>query len=102
MVVPIDLRSSHVFAQWLRLIAGAYMLAINRHARLLHFLVSVNDHMWCRGISSIFNTVFRYLSIFLTFLRFWLPPPPPPPNALLHYDYFNSLTLSNVGELSGS
>ena len=79
MVVPIDLRPSHVFAQWLRLIAGAYMLAINRHARLLHFLVSVNDHMWCRGISSIFNTVFRYLPIFLTVLRYWIPPQCPPP-----------------------
>ena len=100
MVGPIDLRSSHVFAQWLRLIAGAYMHAINRHARLLHFLVSVNDHMWCRGISSIFNTVFRYLPIFLTVLRYWVTPPPP--KALLHCDYFNSLTLSNVGELSGS
>ena len=87
MVVPINLRSSHVFAQWLRLIAGAYMLAINRHARLLHFQVIVNDYN-C-GVA-----VFRRFST-----RYWVRPPP---NALLHYDYFNSLTLSNVGELCGS
>ena len=38
MVVPvINLRSSHVFSQWPRLNAGAYMLAINGRERLLHF-----------------------------------------------------------------
>ena len=72
MVVPIDLRSSHVFAQWLRLIAGAYMLAINRHARLLHFLVSVNDHNCGVAVFRRFST--RYFGIF----QFFLPPPPPP------------------------
>ena len=73
MVVPINLRSSHVFSQWLRLIDGAYMLAINRHARLLQLKVSVNDHNCGIGIWSIFNTVFRYLPIFLTVLRYWVP-----------------------------
>ena len=70
MVVPINLRSSHGFSQWLRLIAGAYMLAINRYARLLQLLVTVNDHNCGIGISSIFNTVFQYLPIFLTVLGY--------------------------------
>ena len=101
MVVPIDLRSSHVFAQWLRLIAGAYILAINRHARLLHFLVSVNDHNCGVAVFRRFST--RYFGICQFFLLYCgIGYPPSPPNALLHYDYFNSLTLSNVGELSGS
>ena len=62
MVVPINLRSSHVFSQWLRLIDGAYMLAINRHARLWQIQVSVNDHNCGIGISSTFDTVLRRAS----------------------------------------
>ena len=35
------------------------------------------------GISSIFDTVFRYMPIFLTVLRYWVPTNVPPSTALL-------------------
>ena len=85
MVVPIDLRSSHVFAQWLRLIAGAYMLAINRHARLLHFLVSVNDHNCGVAVFRRFST--RYFGIcqfFLLYCGCLLYTSPSPRDGLLY------------------
>ena len=71
IIVPINSRSSHVSSQWLRLIFGVYMLEINKH-------VSVTDYECGIGISWIFDTVFRYLPIFLTVLRYWVPPQCPP------------------------
>ena len=35
---------------------------------------SLTDHECGIGISSIFDTVFRYLPIFLTVLRYWVAP----------------------------
>ena len=34
IVAPINLRSSHVFSQWLSLISGAYVPEINKHKRM--------------------------------------------------------------------
>ena len=80
MVVPINLRSSHVFAQWLRLIAGAYMLAINRHARLLHFQVSVNDHNCGVAVFRRFSTWYFSICQFSYGVAvLGIPPPPPLP-----------------------
>ena len=56
-------KSSHVFWQCLRLISGACMLEVNE-----------THHKCGIGISSIFDTVFRCLPIFLTVLRYWVPP----------------------------
>ena len=50
------------------------MLEINKHARWIKLWVSIIDHKYGIGISSIFNTVFRYLPIFLTILWYWVPP----------------------------
>ena len=50
------------------------MLEINKHARWIKLWVSITDHKYGIGISSIFNTVFRYLPIFLTILWYWVPP----------------------------
>ena len=49
----------------------------------------LTDHKYGIGISSISDTVFRYLPIFLTVLRYWVspmpsPPPPPPSPRLKH------------------
>ena len=41
--VSINLRSSHIFSQWLRLISWAYLLEISKHARWIQFYVSVTD-----------------------------------------------------------
>ena len=38
------------------------------------FCCIVTDHKCVIGISSIFDTVFRYLPIFRTLLRYWVPP----------------------------
>ena len=61
----------------MRLISGAYMLEVNKHARWIQLKLNVTDHKCSIGISSIFDTVFRYLPIFLTVLRYWVPPMPP-------------------------
>ena len=61
---------SYVFSQWLKLIAGVSLLETlkNKHARWIHLHVSVTDHKCSIGISSIFDTVFRCLTIFLSVL----------------------------------
>lgn len=41
--VSINLRSSHIFSQWLRLISWAYLLEISKHARWIQLYVSVTD-----------------------------------------------------------
>ena len=38
------------------------------------FCCIVPDHKCSIGISSIFDTVFRYLTIFRTLLLYWVPP----------------------------
>ena len=70
-------RSSHVFSHCLRSISGAYMLEVNKHARWIQLKVNVTDHKYGIGISSIFDTVFHYLPIFLTVLHYWVPPMSP-------------------------
>ena len=67
---------SHVFSRRLRLISGVYMTEIlKKNTRDgYNVKVSVIGHKCGIGISSIFDTVFRYLPIFLTALRYWVPP----------------------------
>ena len=62
VILPIYLKSSHVFSQCLRLIACEYMLEINKHTRWIQLWVSTTNHK-C-SISLIFNTIFWYLSMF--------------------------------------
>ena len=67
------------FSQCLSLIAGAYLGAYMpekiKHVRWIQLnYVSVTDHKWSIGILSIFNSVFRYLPLFLTALRNWVSP----------------------------
>ena len=58
------------------MISGVYMLDIKKHARWIQRLVvSVTDHKCGIGISSILDTVFRYLPLFRTALRYWQPRP---------------------------
>ena len=66
-------RSSHIFSQCLRLISDEYMLEINKHVRWIQLQVNATDHRCGTGISSIFDTLFRYLPIFLTVLQYWVP-----------------------------
>ena len=62
----------------MRLIASAVeMLEMNKHARWILLEVSLSDHKCGIGISWIFNTVFRYLPIFLTVLLYWVTPDVP-------------------------
>ena len=65
-------RSSHVFSQCLRLLWCIRAWG-NKHARWIQLQVNVTDHKCGIGIWSIFDTVFRYLPIFLTVLRYWIP-----------------------------
>ena len=67
-------RSSHIFSQCLRLISDEYMLEVNKHVRWLQLSVNATDHRCVIGILSIFDTLFRYLPIFLTVLQYWVPP----------------------------
>ena len=53
-------------------------LEIIKHARWIQLYLSMTDHKKGIGISSIFDTVFRYWPILLTVLLYWLPPPPTP------------------------
>ena len=52
---------------------AAYMLEIIKHARWTQLYLSMTDHKCGIGISSIFDTVFRYLPIFVTVLLYWAP-----------------------------
>ena len=56
----------------------SYMLMIIKYARWIQPLVSVSDHDCGIRISSILDTVFRYLPIFLTVLRYCSIGHPPP------------------------
>ena len=75
-------RPIHVFSRRLRLISGVFMLEIKKkkHARWIQCWVSVTDRKCGIGFSSIFDTLFRYLPILRTVLRYWVPP-----NVPLHW-----------------
>ena len=64
------------FSQCLSLIAGASLSAYMREKinRVRWIQVSVTNHKCSIGILSIFNMVFRYLSLFLTALWYWVSP----------------------------
>ena len=96
IVVPINSRSFYVFLPWLRLISSAFLLEIKKkkkHARC----ISVTNHKCRMGISSIFDTVFRYLPIFLTVLRYWVPP-----NVPLYLQHFMSIEQKSVSSFPGT
>jgi len=57
------------------LIVDAYMLEIKKHARWIKLQVCVTDCTCGIGISMIFDTVFRYLSIFRCGIGYLLMPP---------------------------
>ena len=58
---------SYVFLQWLRLIAGAYMLEINKHARCIQLHV-FQKHKGGIDITWIFDRVFANFSYGITVL----------------------------------
>ena len=64
-----------------------------KHARC----ISVTNHKCRMGISSIFDTVFRYLPIFLTVLRYWVPP-----NVPLYLQHFMSIEPKSVSSFPGT
>ena len=94
IVVPINSSSFYVFLPWLRLISSAFMLEIKiKHARCM----SITNHKCRMGISSIFDAVFRYLPIFLTVLRYWVPP-----NVPLYLQHFMSIEQKSVSSFPGT
>ena len=78
--MPINSRSSHHFLwQWLRFISGAaYMLELIKHARWIQLYLSMSDHKWGIGISSIFDTGISVFANFCYGIAVLAPPPPPP------------------------
>ena len=72
-VVPTDSRSSHIFLQRLRLISGAYMLEININTQNGYNFKQAWIIIHGISILLIFDTVFRYLPVFLTVLQYRVP-----------------------------